>query len=291
MSFLKQFSLDPDVRSFICDNLKSYHTDNPQVFSSYEYSNLVKNHKYCEGYFQCSYNGDLASVDPHFLDANIQKSRAPSPLCAFVKAFKLLNEHTLQQMINGTILDEMNLFNKLCSCVSYQIHYGTGVSKKYIQWHRDCHNSMFHLALTVKGTRYLHYQLNNKYMILKQQPGDFYIASSNVILHGVRYPTVSQQNSIVAIQCRIELTKEEYDKLCIDDNKCIQDTSKIAKVILANKIVVPKLNDILKQIENKQKKNAIESKKCNNLRSSRCIFCKRKFIDEKAKIHHQCNLK
>ena len=53
----------------------------------------------------------------------------------------------------------------------------------------------------------------SKVFVNKQQPGSIYISSPTGFIHGVDYPTSPYSDRVVAVQCRLLMTKVEFYRM------------------------------------------------------------------------------
>lgn len=236
--------MQPEVKTLLLDALQNFHTVNKKYFHEYLHNDRVPEHKYQEAYFHAHFGHNSMSIDPRSLSQNIEKKCAPLELCAFIDAFKQVNKLNLQTLIKGTQLEKMNLFSNLFTDLSYQVHSMADINKRNIMWHKDSHNSMLHLSISVQNKRLLHFTKNNKTYTQWQQPGDVYIATPNIMNHGVQYPQTSANNPIIAIQCRTELTYTQLVTLEKNKIQTIQETRQMCKLAQNMKLKLPALKNI-----------------------------------------------
>jgi hypothetical protein len=117
--------------------------------------------------------------------------------------------------------------------VAAQVHCRDAIPDEEVRYHVDRGNSLLHLAVSVRGHRVLHAcgepadderedekrvaaaeagegaeeepQTKRHRPVIKfpQAPGDVYLSSPHLFLHGVEYPECPTWDSrIIAVQCR-----------------------------------------------------------------------------------------
>ena len=200
----------------------------------------------------------------------MKKPAAPLVLRAFIQAFKKKNKNLLKQAIKGTFIDELNLSDELFCDLAVQVHYGDEVGDKNIGWHRDAINSIMHLSLSLKGKRALYYKTNGAMVttdnkqtnnndvksdeneakhepitkIQWQSEGDCYLSQPYGFLHGVNYPKTRWNSRIIAIQCRLLMTPNEFKEVYSKSKEFPKAMDQISQVISQNSVVIPTLQEI-----------------------------------------------
>lgn len=289
MVLFKHYRVSSDVLTLLSDALKKFEKSNKNSFHQYTHNENVSNHKYAEGYFHCNYGVTSLSVDPRSLSCNIEKDAAPVELCAFVQTFKELNKDVLREIIANTQLEKLNLLGNLFCDVSYQIHSMHGIGKNDVMWHNDGHNSMLHLGMSICNKRLLYYMKNNKQQQCWQRPGSIYLATPNIMSHGVQYPSTTAQNPIVSLQCRIELTHKQLSILNEHHEQTVQDTKKISLAAQKTIFIIPSKDDIIKcmnTLKNRQHdKSVVDNDKTHRCKHCGMYFKSRALLFEHKKSH------
>ena len=93
--------------------------------------------------------------------------------------------------------------------------------------------------------------------------GDCYIASPNVMLHAVQYDQVDKSDLIIAIQCRMDFTKQELARLQSKEQLMQKDSKKIASAAQDKVFTIPTLADIVQ----------MEQKICNTHVTTQTFLC------------------
>ena len=106
--------------------------------------------------------------------------------------------------------------DRLFGCIADQIHWGAAAGSPEAGRHVDSVNSVLHLAITLRGTRALHFDAAQEHMTSRAivlPPGSVYLSSPAAFVHSVQYPTTNLTNRVEALQCRLALTQSESKKL------------------------------------------------------------------------------
>eukprot|EP00658_Telonema_sp_P-2_P026355 TRINITY_DN20631_c0_g1_i1.p2 TRINITY_DN20631_c0_g1~~TRINITY_DN20631_c0_g1_i1.p2 ORF type:complete len:207 (-),score=29.83 TRINITY_DN20631_c0_g1_i1:333-953(-) len=114
--------------------------------------------------------------------------------------------------------------------IALQVHLGAAVPPGQVRWHFDGPNSLLHMAISLQGSRNLHYILSQDptntvrelfwyppivtqgwkhHHVLPQHDGSLYVTSPFAFEHGVEYPAADWSLPIVAVQCRLLFTAAE----------------------------------------------------------------------------------
>jgi len=174
-----------------------------------------------EGYFHGGLGNDpiksLKPRDGQWMD----KPAAPPRLRAFVQATKAKNEKLLKE-IAGTfpegsamkrLLDQGEAFQD----IAVQVKYGESVAGGHLAYHVDTFKSVFHMAVAITGTRTLYLQHLDGDNVVKcasdLDPGTVYISSPTAFTHAVGHGDLKRKSRIVAVQCRIGMTPDDYHEL------------------------------------------------------------------------------
>ena len=102
----------------------------------------------------------VKSLNPR-MGNDMMKPAAPTPLRAFISAFKEINAFWIEPAIKDTFIEKMDLKPQLFSDFAVQIHFGDHIDSEHVVWHYDSVNSMLHLALSLHGRRALYYKPNS----------------------------------------------------------------------------------------------------------------------------------
>lgn len=221
-----------------------------------------KTHIYHEGYYHAldsrhkqqqplGIDDPIESMNPRY-GHPMQKPAAPRTLRAFLFAFKKVNHDWLQKLITKLDIPFLTMETAFADCAA-QSHYGEEVRispSKPGGWHFDSGNSILHLAITLSGERYLHFQHHSEtnetanhdeeqqrqqqeqkdeekkqnkdkqdwaqdhYDRLKNTTGNVYLTSPSAFKHAVEYTQCDFPNRILALQCRTLLNSAtEYQDL------------------------------------------------------------------------------
>eukprot|EP01084_Bolivina_argentea_P182936 315743_1 len=232
----------------------------------------VPNHIYYEGYFHALHTSDaIPSLNPRF-GKSMMKPAAPLSLRAFIILFKQLNKIWIKNAIQDTFIQKLNLSQNLFSDIAVQMHFGDEIdfSAGYTGFHKDFINSILHFSVSLRGKRSVYYVPNedmkmvdngnnrDKYTInsetkfLHQNEGNCYLGSLYAFYHGVVYPETSWNNRIIAIQCRLLLSLDEYMKIKQFSiyNELNNGMNHITEILHKSKIVVPTLEQVLQMEQN-----------------------------------------
>jgi len=177
----------------------------------------LPDHIYYEGYFH-SYNTDepIESINPRNT-RTFNKPAAPKLLRSFYIAFrdknKLKFEAITTKILNikntaeedKKLIADLFILETLCGDLAIQIHAGTGVSYDDIAWHCDAVNSLFHMAISIRGKRDLYSYLSQtktdedrNIFVDNLNQNDVYISSPYGYFHGVSYPEQKWENRTIA---------------------------------------------------------------------------------------------
>lgn len=159
----------------------------------------------------------------------MNKPAAPYRLRVFLSALRSVNADWLSRLAAAdAVPDEFTALvrrGQVFADLAVQVHHGDAVENDDVSFHVDGFNSCLHLALSLCGTRRLHCRLgtaavahfndlsNRAYTF---SAGDVYLSSPSAFLHGVEYPAASWDTRVVAIQCRVLLTREEQARLHLE---------------------------------------------------------------------------
>ena len=265
---IKTTGMDPKVLEFILEDewlqksdqelLKcgfNKTVDNPYLDANY----------YLEGYFHgLEENTTISSLNPRRIPfRQIEKPAAPPRLRAFIRATQQKNQHILSRISecfeeNSTMKQLAEQGNMFCD-VAIQIRYGTEVTYEHVNWHLDTFNSMLHMALSLQGSRQLYAKKvkedgSSKVYCNTQTPGDVYLSSPAAFKHAVGHKTVRREDRIVAIQCRILMTLDEYSNILSEyvmkpEHPRIA-LDKIANLLVEQTFVLPDLKEIISATPN-----------------------------------------
>jgi hypothetical protein len=191
-------------------------------------------HMYYEGYFHAQRSSEpLSGINPRYW-RHMQKPPAPVRLRAFIEAFRNKNDVWLLKSLADAATNERvkrgcgksiaNLQSivadgKHFADVAVQVHFGSEISGSNLAWHSDAHNSIFHLGISMRGSRALHTLSSPtcdtsapSEQIEWQTPGSVYLTSANMVVHAPEYPSAAWEDRIIAVQARVMLrpTVREY---------------------------------------------------------------------------------
>eukprot|EP01060_Flectonema_neradi_P012470 TRINITY_DN19283_c0_g1_i1.p1 TRINITY_DN19283_c0_g1~~TRINITY_DN19283_c0_g1_i1.p1 ORF type:complete len:324 (+),score=40.35 TRINITY_DN19283_c0_g1_i1:73-972(+) len=226
----------------------------------------VPNHVYFEGYFHSKkgVSETFRCVHPR-RGFDFQKPAISPKLKAFIQAFRDVNsvwikDLELSMLKFGESSRGQNEFtaelvrDRIVSDLAVQVHYGDEIDKQNVGWHVDAPNSLLHLAISIKGERYLHSitcnpetaeSVNNRD---HQTEGDIYITTPSIMRHGVEYPACNFDNRIIAIQCRFLLTEGELGRAMMDLS--LGECSDVVAAVLSRaKVRVPTMEEVMKVFE------------------------------------------
>jgi len=156
-------------------------------------------------------------------------------------------------------IEALELFEKkatsgaLFGDAAVQVHYGTGVTGGNLGYHVDACNSFVHMAISVRGKRRLFWRSSkggDKYEanINAQEPGDVYISSPCLFIHGVEYPETDWSTRVCAIQLRILCTSQlELHKLGYirQDTELLQRVaSAVTNLINSDTLSLPSFGEV-----------------------------------------------
>ena len=258
---IKTNKMDPKVLEFILEDDWLQKSDQELMqcgFNKTVDHPFLNDHFYFEGYFHgLEENTPISSLNPRH-GQPMEKPAAPPRLRAFIRAAKQKNKHILSKVSecfqeNSTMKQLVEQDNIFCD-VAIQIRYGTEVKYEHVSWHVDTFNSMLHMALALKGTRQLYSKKvevdgSSKVYSNTQTPGDVYLSSPAAFKHAVGHNTVKREDRIVAIQCRILMTSEEYSNIHSEYTVKPEDHRKaldnIAKLLEEKTFDLPTLKEII----------------------------------------------
>ena len=258
---IKTNKMDPKVLEFILEDEWLQKSDQELMecgFNKAVDHPFLNDHFYFEGYFHgLEENTSISSLNPRY-GLPMEKPAAPPRLRAFIRAAQQKNKHILGKVSecfqeNSTMKQLVEQGNIFCD-VAIQIRYGTEVKYEHVNWHFDTFNSMLHMALSLKGTRQLYAKKveedgSSKVYCNTQTPGDVYLSSPAAFMHAVGQNTVRRDNRIVAVQCRILMTSEEYSNIHAEYTMKPEDRRKaldnIAKLLEEHPFDLPTLKEII----------------------------------------------
>lgn len=184
-------------------------------------------HQYMEGYYHALHRagaGTVKSCHPRY-GKKLERQAAPAPMRAFCEAFRRANAAVFGELhaelaasSGGKALADVLRREAHFADLSVQVHWGEEVPSQDVGWHVDGANSFLHMALGLQGQRALHArrrlvrrgQADDEPEVLWQSEGDAYVSVPCAYAHAVEYPQVTWQNRIVAVQCRLLLTEDEF---------------------------------------------------------------------------------
>jgi hypothetical protein len=214
--------------------------DESELSTFKELDNRVKPPVYIyEGYFHSlPTNEAIFSRNPNPLIAiDFMKPAAGLSIRAFFEAFRSINKKIFDKISNELITSSYTYSREkpeqdicfilakwiqngyLFGDLSIQFHYGRGNEATFNRaWHSDAENSLFHLAVTIRGNRVLHSKRTNSSSSLVPvtsvkleplAPGDVYLSSSTLMLHAPKFSNCGYNDRVIAIHARILYTTEE----------------------------------------------------------------------------------
>lgn len=189
-------------------------------------------HRYFEGYFHgLAATGEaVEAINPRF-GREMDKPAAPVVLRAFLSLFRTMNADWLKSIaddLNAALADSATTTDEevlstdafFADCAA-QHHHGDAVDitpDSFTGWHCDAANSLLHLAISLCGTRRLHYRSglgprSQHHYVASMTAGDMYLTSPFLFEHAVEYPECDLANRILAVQCRIHLSPDTLQRL------------------------------------------------------------------------------
>ena len=212
----------------------------------------IDGHTYYEGYYHCVNTTEhINSIHPYY-GVEMDKMPAPKHFVKFMHVFQDLNKSWIDKFYQNLPKNNVgNIFRKWIdnkwhfADIAIQIHYGVEISTDQISWHTDTVNSLLHLALSLNGRRSLH----TKTSIMEQLKGNIYLSSSWSFVHGVSYDECTNDDKIVAVQCRFLMTLEDWLTISeyVQNDKNKKELIKlVTSVISSANIILPTIDDLMR---------------------------------------------
>eukprot|EP00092_Neocalanus_flemingeri_P011347 GFUD01012227.1.p1 GENE.GFUD01012227.1~~GFUD01012227.1.p1 ORF type:complete len:310 (+),score=70.34 GFUD01012227.1:95-1024(+) len=262
---MKEKGMEPDLLTFLQEDAWLQQSDEELLtigFRQTADNPYLENHHYFEGYFHGQKeNHPIQSLNPRD-GQKMEKPAAPARIRAFIQATQEKNQNILAKL-PGCFHENSpmgNLFasgNALCD-LAIQIRYGTGIVQDHLNWHVDTFNSMVHMGVALQGVRTLHVRrVEDDGKITKhskpQVPGDIYLSSPAAFKHAVGHETLQRNDRIVAIQCRVLMTVEDYanvhKEFTEEPTKKREALDNIAKLLKEEVFSVPTLEEVKLTLE------------------------------------------
>merc|ERR1719228_2796848 len=196
---------------------------------------LLENEIYMEGYFHGGQGKDsiksLKPRDGQWMD----KPAAPPRLRAFVQATAAKNQELLKEIAaifsKGSTMRRLLDDGQAFQDIAVQVKYGESVKGGYLAWHVDTFNSVLHLAVSVKGSTEL-------------APGSVYLSSPFAFRHAVGHEDINRESRIVAVQCRIGMTPDDYQMLLAEQESLSLELESMSSLMQVRGFLLPTLEEV-----------------------------------------------
>jgi len=213
---------------------------------------LLENEIYMEGYFHGGQGKDsiksLKPRDGQWMD----KPAAPPRLRAFVQATAAKNQELLKEIAaifsKGSTMRRLLDDGQAFQDIAVQVKYGESVKGGYLAWHVDTFNSVLHLAVSVKGSRTLYLQHLEGDKVAKcateLPPGSVYLSSPFAFRHAVGHEDINRESRIVAVQCRIGMTPDDYQMLIAEQGSLSLELESMSSLMQVKGFLLPSLEEV-----------------------------------------------
>jgi len=261
---MKSSKLDGDLLQFLTDEDWMKMTDNDLLAAGFRMNKdnpYLDDQYYVDGYFHGKRQSEpLGSLNPRngqYMD----KPAAPCRVRAFIQATQKKNKKLFEKLPGcfeeGSSM--RNLFeqgNQICD-LEIQTRYGTGLYGDHLNWHVDTFNSMLHMTVTLHGKRILQAKTLTKDGSIKQYsmeqvPGDVYLSSPAAFQHCVGHQSLKRTDRIVAVQCRVLMTMEDYANIFKEyigePNRQVEAMENIAKLLMEESFLLPSLDEVQQEL-------------------------------------------
>jgi len=141
--------------------------------------------------------------------------------------------------------------------IAVQVKYGESVKGGHLAYHVDTFNSVLHMAVAINGTRTLYLQHLDGDNVVKcasnLDPGSVYLSSPTAFTHAVGHGDLKRESRIVAVQCRIGMTPDDYQELFADKELLSVELENMSALIQVKEFALPSLGEVMAAMDQMEK--------------------------------------